>query len=136
MRRDDRQHRSLRQHGSTRTEVAGVMRFHSLYVLSTTLRIVVTVALVLHSWLTLSCALRDGAVRSPVPTTADALAPAAAPELPAPHGRPVAMGFTDPAACAAFEQDGSPCRWIEEEGTPVGVEAHFAGLARDGLPLA
>src|SRR5215510_2448946 len=119
MRRDDRQHQTLRQHGSTRTEVAGVMRFNSLYVLYTTLRIVVTVALVLQSWLAQSCALRDGAVRSPVPTTA------AAPAPPAPHGLPVAMAFTDPAACAAFAQDGSPCRWIEEEGTPVGVEVQF-----------
>src|SRR5215510_6239185 len=106
MRRDDRQHRSLRQHHSTRTEVAGVMRFNSRYVLDTTLRIVVTVALVLHSWLAQSCALRAGAVGSPVQTPADALAPAA------PHGLPVAMGFTDPSACAAFAQDGYPCRGI------------------------
>src|SRR5262245_42252574 len=136
MRRDERQHRTLRQHGSTRTEGAGVRRFSSLDVLYTTLRIVVTVALVLQSWLAQSCALRAGAVRSPVPTTADALAPAAAPAPPAPHGRPVAMGFTAPAACAAFAQDGSLCRRIEQEGTPVGVEVHFAGRARDGLPLA
>src|SRR5215470_15603760 len=135
MRRDDRQHRSLRQHDSTRTEVAGVMRLNSRYVLDTTLRIVVTVALVLQSWLAQSCALRAGAVGSPVPTPADALAPAAAPAPPAPHGLPVAMGFTDPSACAAFAQDGYPCRWIEQEGTPVGVEVQFAGLARDGLPL-
>jgi len=112
------------------------MRFNSRYLLYTTLRIVVTVALGLHSWLAQSCALREGAVRSPVPTTADALAPAAAPAPPAPHGLPVARGFTDPSACAAFEQDGYPCRWIEQEGTPVGVEVQFAGLARDGLPLA
>jgi hypothetical protein len=112
------------------------MHFNSLYVLYTTLRIVFTVGIVLHSWLAQSCALREGAVRSPVPTTADALAPAAAPEPPAPHGLPVAMEFTAPSACAAFEQDGYPCRWIEQEGTPVGVEAHFAGLAREGLPLA
>src|SRR5262249_45259212 len=122
--------------GYTRTEVAGVMRFNSRYVLDTTLRIVFPVALVLHSWLAQSCALREGAVRLPVHTTADVLAPTAAPAPPAPHGLPVAMGFTDPAACAAFEQDGYPCRWIEQEGTPVGVEAQFAGLAREGLPLA
>ena len=82
MRRDDRQHRTLRQHDSTRTEVAGVMRFNSLYVLYTTLRIVVTVAIVLHSWLAQSCALRDGAVRSPVPTTAHLVSTPSAAESP------------------------------------------------------
>jgi hypothetical protein len=42
----------------------------------------------------------------------------------------------DPSACAAFEQDGYPCRGIEQDGTSLGVEATFDGRARAGLPLA
>jgi hypothetical protein len=46
------------------------------------------------------------------------------------------MAFTDPAACAAFEHAGYPCRGIVQKGIPVGLEATFDGRDQGGLPLA
>ena len=103
------------------------MRFNGLSALNTTLRVGVAVGMLLTS----------GFAQSGTPhTTADAPAPADAAGPSTPHAPPVVMAFTDPSACAAFEQDGYPCRGLVQDGTPVGVEVTFAGRVRDGLPLA
>jgi hypothetical protein len=112
------------------------MPFDLQYARYAPLRAVLAVGLVLTGWLAQSCRPRDGSRPSPMHTTADALTPADAATPPAPHTPPVLMAFTDPAACAAFEQDGYPCRGIEQEGTPVGVEVSCDGRGREGLPLA
>jgi hypothetical protein len=103
------------------------MRPNVLYARASHLRVALAVGLLLTSWLAQSCAPRGGSTPSPRHTTA---------EVPAPHARPVVIAFTDPAACAAFERAGYPCRGIEQAGTPAGVEATFDGRGREGLPLA
>jgi Beta-galactosidase len=111
------------------------MRFNLPYARSSHLRVALAVGLLLTSCLAQSCTPCAGSTPSPGHTTADAPASADAALPQAPHARPVVIAFTDPAACAAFERDGYPCRGIEQEGTPVGVEATFNGRGQEGLPL-
>src|SRR5262245_60707119 len=100
------------------------------------LRLVFVVSLLLQSCLMQSCTRRrappPALVQSTdvVPARGDMAVP------PAPQALPVVMEFTDPSACAAFEQDGYPCSWIEQNGAPIGIEVHFAKRAQPGLPLA
>jgi hypothetical protein len=112
------------------------MRFRVVYALDARLRVVLAVGMFLTSGLAQSCTLHDGSTSSRMYTTADARTPAEAAVSPAPHALPVVVAFTAPAACAAFEPDGYPCRGMAQDGTPVGVEVTFDGRAREGLPLA
>ena len=100
------------------------------------LRLVFAVSILLQSWLMQSCTRREAP--PPALTQSTAVEPAhgdtAVP--PAPQAPPVVMAFTDPSACAVFEQDGYPCSRIEQHGAPIGVEVHFTGRERHGLPLA
>jgi len=100
------------------------------------LRAALTIGMLLTSWLVQSCTPREVFAPSPLYTPGDTHTPADAPVPQAIQALPVVMAFTHPSACVAFEQDGYPCRRIEQEGTLVGVEAAFDGGAREGLPLA
>jgi hypothetical protein len=99
------------------------------------LRVVFAVGMLLTSWLAQSCTPHEVSPPSLLHTTDDVLTPADAALPQAPQAPPVVIAFTDSAACAAFEQDEYPCRRIEQEGTPVGVEAEFDGRVQEGLPL-
>jgi hypothetical protein len=112
------------------------MRFNFVSALYANLRGVLATGVLLHSCLAQSCISHDESTPSRMQTTAEVLAPVEAAVPPAPHAPPVVMACTDPSVCAAFEQDGYPCRGIAQDGMPVGVEATFDAHARDGLPLA
>ena len=112
------------------------MRYNVLYARYAHLRVVLAVGLLLSSWLAQRCTPRGGSTPLPMHTTAEARPLPMRLCLRLLQALPAVMAFTDPSACTAFEQDGYPCRGIEQEGTPVGVEATFDGRARDGLPLA
>jgi hypothetical protein len=112
------------------------MPFNVQYARYSPLRAVLAVGILLTGWLAQSCTPREESRPSPMHTTADTVTPADAAVPPAAHALPVVMAFTDPAACAAFEHVGYPCRGIEREGTPVGIEATLDGRGREGLPLA
>ncbi|HEX9869446.1 MAG TPA: hypothetical protein VGC99_12800, partial [Candidatus Tectomicrobia bacterium] len=112
------------------------MCFSVLYARDAHLRVVFAVGILLSSWLVQSCTPREVSAPSLLHTAADALAPADAAVPQAPQALPVVMVVTDPSTCTAFEQDGYPCRRIEQEGTPVGVEVEFDGRVQEGWPLA
>jgi hypothetical protein len=111
------------------------MRFNILYARDAHLRVALAFGMVLSGWLAQSCTPRDISAPSLLHTTGETLTPAEAPVPQPPQTLAAVMAVTDPSACAAFEQDGYPCRRIAQEGTPVGVEAAFDGRAREGLPL-
>jgi Beta-galactosidase len=100
--------------------------------------LVCAVSMLLQSWLLQSCTRHEAPPPQPALVQSTAAGPARGDTAvpPAPQTLPVVMAFTDPSACVAFEQDGYPCRWIEHNGAPIGVEVHFAGRERHGLPLA
>jgi hypothetical protein len=112
------------------------MRCNFVYALHANLRGVLAAAALLPSCLAQSCTPRDVSTQSLMHLTAEVLAPVEAAVPPTPHAPPLVMAVTDSSICAAFEQDGYPCRGIAQEGTPVGIEATFEGHARKGLPLA